>query len=354
MITVDVFDGCLSDLFSAFRITDSPVNRAKGKSILLSHFGGRDGMAERAQELDSMAASLAAREQEMDAHIKNGTAELNKARASLQQEYDVRTARQEQEQTQRLAARERELDAHIKDGIKAGLDAQAASLTQQSQELEQQALALSQRQTELDRMAANVTAEVNKSKAILQKEYDDRVAIHDQELDRRAAEIAKSQLDTQAAIINKTVQELAERNAALDKQQEKLDELAAELAHKRKKDEDRPGYIYEFRNPDTHLPVYIGQTVRDPEDRAYDHMKAPLDNTNALHSWFPALYYNKGKLPELAHMKLESDKMMDRAERERIKELLKQGVKLFNVQLKIPRLITKSEVLYIGPPAEDM
>src|SRR5258708_38948311 len=106
----------------------------------------------------------------MDAHIKNGTAELNKARASLQQEYDVRTARQEQEQTQRLAARERELDAHIKDGIKEGLDAQAASLTQQSQELEQQALARSQRHTKRDRMAANVPAEVNNSKAIREEE----------------------------------------------------------------------------------------------------------------------------------------------------------------------------------------
>jgi len=332
MMAVDVFDGCLTELFSAFRITDSAVNRTRGKSILLSYFGGQDGIAERTQELDKVAAGLTAREQELDARTTNGIAELNKSRAQLQSEND----------------------AHIKAGIKAGLDAQAASLTKQSQELEQQALALSQRQTELDRMAANVTAEVNKSKAVLQKEYDDRMAIHDQELDRKAAEIAKSQLDTQAAIINKTVQELAERNAALDKRQEKLDELAAELAHKRKKAEDRPGYIYEFRDPDTHLPVYIGQTVRDPEDRAYDHMKAALDKDNALHSWIADLYYNKGKLPELAHMKLESDRMMDRAERERIKDLLRQGVKLFNVQLKIPRLITKSEVLYIGPPAEDI
>jgi hypothetical protein len=160
--------------------------------------------------------------------------------------------------------------------------------------------------------------------------------------------------NTHAATINKTVQELAERNAALDKRQKELDELAAELAHKRKKAEDRPGYIYELRDPDTHVPVYVGQTVRDPEDRAYDHMKKALDKENALESWIATLYHTRGKLPELYYMKLESEKMMDRAERERIKELLKQGVKLFNVQLRIPRLVAKQEVLYIEPPTEDL
>jgi uncharacterized protein involved in exopolysaccharide biosynthesis len=157
MMAVDVFDGCLTELFSEFRITDSAVNRTRGKSILLSYFGGQDGIAERTQELDKVAAGLTAREQELDARIKNGMADLNKSRAQLQSEND----------------------AHIKAGIKAGLDAQAASLSKQSQELEQQTKALTQKQAELDRLQSNVTAEVNKAKAALQKEYDDRMAIQD-------------------------------------------------------------------------------------------------------------------------------------------------------------------------------
>src|SRR5260370_24458674 len=173
MITVDVFDECLSELFSAFGIADSAKNRTLGKSILLNHFGGQ-------RELDEMAASLTKKEQE--------------------------------------------LDARNSDGIKMGLDQRAANLNKSMQELELRSKSMEERQAELDRLHNNAMLELNKSKAALQKEYDERMVIQGQELNRRASEIARAHMAKPMTDISKAAEEMARRTAALDKRQQELDD----------------------------------------------------------------------------------------------------------------------------------
>ena len=90
---------------------------------------------------------------------------------------------------------------------------------------------------------------------------------------------------------------------------------------------DKPGVIYEYHDPDTDIPVYVGKTT-DFEERIRAHLRDARKPN--LQKWL-YLQLSKGKLPIVEEVaKGENNRELERLERERIKLHTDNGIILLN------------------------
>lgn len=90
---------------------------------------------------------------------------------------------------------------------------------------------------------------------------------------------------------------------------------------------DKPGVIYEYHDPDTDTPVYVGKTT-DFEERIRAHLREA--RKPSLQKWL-YLQITKGKLPIVVEItKGANNRELERLERERIKLHTDNGIILLN------------------------
>lgn len=90
---------------------------------------------------------------------------------------------------------------------------------------------------------------------------------------------------------------------------------------------DKPGVIYEYHDPDSDIPVYVGKTT-DFEERVRAHLRDARKPN--LQKWL-YLQITRGKLPIVVEVaKGENNRELERLERERIKLHTDNGIILLN------------------------
>jgi len=90
---------------------------------------------------------------------------------------------------------------------------------------------------------------------------------------------------------------------------------------------NKPGVIYEYHDPDTDIPVYVGKTT-DFDERIRAHLREA--RKPSLQKWL-YLQITKGKLPIVVEVaKGENNRELERLERERIKLHTDNGIILLN------------------------
>lgn len=90
---------------------------------------------------------------------------------------------------------------------------------------------------------------------------------------------------------------------------------------------DKPGVIYEYHDPDTDIPVYVGKTT-DFDERIRAHLREARKPN--LQKWL-YLQITKGKPPIVVEVaKGANNRELERLERERIKLHTDNGIILLN------------------------
>lgn len=291
----DIFSACLTDLFSLYGVDDTNENRINGREVLVKHFGVN-----------------------IDEQVLELELELSFRRNQLEQELTLR-----KEQVEMEVTRERTRIAAEKERAERDIYSRADDVDRRELELNARERQLQRQETEYSTLEETLKERV---KAQLEEELSGKA----------------EQIEFEAG-------RLRDRIKAITTKEAELRSLEQKLSKKARDRDTKPGVVYEFRHPLTHMAVYVGRTTRDdPEKRIEEHLDDALNNENDFRKWIYDLYHREHLLPEVAIVYETSGEPENRrVERQHINDLLRQGAQLFNIQRKVPQIVIRRELLMV-------